>query len=157
MMDAIDMMRLQLARDISRQSMDPVTRVGCIIVGPQGSALGANGLARGVHARPERLERPAKYDALIHAEIRAIAHAAREGVSLRGSTAYVWLAPSETSSVRGGVCARCAAALIEVGVIRLVMGARGEGGRYGFDLAREMLREAGVVVEALEDENERLS
>ena len=65
---------LELADHIAGWSKDPSRGVGAVIVGPnkQILATGYNGLPRGVDDRPERLERPAKYDLIVHAEMNAI-------------------------------------------------------------------------------------
>ena len=86
---------LELADHIAGWSKDPSRGVGAVIVGPnkQILATGYNGLPRGVDDRPERLERPAKYDLIVHAEMNAIVHCARDGISPVNATIYVTFMP----------------------------------------------------------------
>ena len=81
---------LELTDVIARWSKDPSRGVGAVIVSPsrQIVATGFNGLPRGIEDRPERLERPVKYDLIVHAEMNAIVQCARNGVTPVGSTIY---------------------------------------------------------------------
>ena len=65
---------LELTTVIAGWSKDPSRGVGSVIVSPdrQIIATGFNGLPRGVEDLPERLERPTKYDLIVHAEMNAI-------------------------------------------------------------------------------------
>lgn len=107
---------LQLALEIAGWSKDTSSRFGCVIVGPdkQIRATGFNGIPRGVEddweTHPERYTRPRKYHWSEHAERNAIYNAARDGVSLAGSTLYV----------NGRPCADCARAIIQTGIVRVV-------------------------------------
>jgi dCMP deaminase len=69
-----------------------------------------------------------------HAEMNALAQAAKHGVSLDGSTAYVTNLP----------CTTCAKALIAAGVVRVVVFSD-----YHGTLAEKFLGEAGVVLDRL--------
>ncbi|MFM8818110.1 MAG: hypothetical protein ACKOHI_09640, partial [Phycisphaerales bacterium] len=86
---------LELASSIATWSKDPSRGVGAVIVSParQVVATGFNGLPRGVEDRPERLERPVKYDLVCHAELNAIIQGARNGVSPVGATIYTSFSP----------------------------------------------------------------
>jgi len=131
------------ARHAALKSKDPSTQVGCVIVGPDGEirATGYNGIPRGVRDLPERLERPAKYLWVSHAEENAVAHAARVGVSLKGCAAYVTHHP----------CSRCARTLIQSGVSAVRVGpAVTSMPAEEFDTARVMFGEAGVTVERVD-------
>lgn len=70
----------------------------------------------------------------VHAEINAIAFAARHGIATEGSTLYSLLAP----------CYDCAKAIINCGIVRLV---------YGFDYRDirgiNLLRNGKIVVDKL--------
>lgn len=125
-----------LALAVSSKSKD-TTKVGCVIVGVDNEILstGWNGFPRGVAQCKLREERPAKYDWTIHAECNAIANAARSGVSLKGSTAYVTHCP----------CKGCAGMLIQAGIKRVVA-AEGSlvGTDFGLDIAKTMFQEAGI-------------
>jgi dCMP deaminase len=103
---------LELADCIAAWSKDPSRGVGCVIVSPskQIVSTGFNGLPRGVEDRPERLERPAKYDLVCHAEVNAIVQCARNGVSPIGCTLYSTFFP----------CIQCALVIIQSGIVEVV-------------------------------------
>lgn len=97
---------------LAETSPDTSTQNGAILVGEAGLpfARGTNTFTRGAIVSPERLERPAKYSFIEHAERNAIYDAARKGVSTQDLTmACVWAA-----------CADCARAIVQAGVTRLV-------------------------------------
>lgn len=130
---------MEMAELVASKSKDPATKVGCVIVASDQvvAATGYNGIPRGVEDKPERMERPAKYLWTSHAEENAVAHAARTGVSLKGSTAFVTHKP----------CCRCARMLIQAGVVEVVVG---DGTTSmpieEFHTSDVMLKEAGVKV-----------
>lgn len=103
---------LELADCIAAWSKDPARGVGCVIVSPskQIVSTGFNGLPRGIEDRPERLERPVKYDLVCHAEMNAIVQCARNGVSPIGCTLYSSFFP----------CIHCALTIIQAGITSLV-------------------------------------
>jgi dCMP deaminase len=104
---------LDLAEQVSRRSPDPHTKHGCILVDADHRVIstGYNGPVSGLPHDLISLERPAKYDWLIHAEDNAVAFARCD---LRGATAYV----------TGTPCAACFRRLLQVGVRRIVQGDR---------------------------------
>lgn len=122
------------------KSKDPSTEVGCAIFGEDGEmrSTGFNGIPRGVNDKEERMERPAKYTWMSHAEENAVAHAARVGVSLKGCDVYVTHQP----------CARCARLLIQAGVASVTVGtghlAMKNHSPQEFEDAVTMFTEAGV-------------
>jgi dCMP deaminase len=133
-----------LSQLVSSWSKDPSTQVGAAIVDAKNRvvALGFNGLPRTVADdaailanRDERLRRT------IHAEENALLFATR---SVENCTIYVTHPP----------CARCAAKLIQAGVMRVVsakpLSAFSE--RWGDDVrsSTSMFAEAGVSFEILE-------
>lgn len=96
----------------SKHSHDPVTKLGAILVNKDRMVIGqgTNSLPDGVAIDPSRLERPAKYDFMIHAEQNAIANAARQGHATAQSTLYCpWAA-----------CTFCARMIIQSGISKLV-------------------------------------
>lgn len=94
-------------------------------------------MPRGVSDLPERMERPAKYLWTSHAEENAIAHAARSGARLKGCTLYVTHRP----------CCRCARAIIQSGIIAVVVGdGQTSMPAEEFEVAMLMFQEAGVTV-----------
>jgi dCMP deaminase len=103
---------LQLADQIATWSKDPSRGVGAVIVSParQIVATGFNGLPRGFADLPERLQRPVKYDLVVHAELNAIIQCGRNGVSATGCTMYTSFAP----------CVQCSLAVAQSGIARVV-------------------------------------
>jgi dCMP deaminase len=132
------------------------TEVGCIIVSRdrRPKSQGYNGLPSGVDERIiARYERPEKYLWMEHAERNAIFSAARAGSKLDGCTMYVNWFP----------CAPCARAIIQAGIAVLICDAKRTRERkddpqwkHEFEVAAEMLEEAGVVVNYWEEVDEEL-
>lgn len=129
---------LSLAQTVAQWSKDPTTKVGAVAVASSKQILetGFNGLPRGVHDLPERMERPAKYIWTAHAEENLVAHAARK--VLEGSTVYVTHL----------CCNACARMLINAGVAKVVVGS-GQTSMplEQFEAALAMFEEAGVELE----------
>lgn len=103
---------LSLCDAVAQKSKDRSTSVGCIICGQDHSVkcMGYNGFPRGCDdEREDWHQRPKKYLMTAHAELNAVAAAARNGTSLMGCKAYVSLAP----------CAACTLALIQAGVVEI--------------------------------------
>ncbi len=122
-------------------SKDPSTKVGAVAVRNRRIlAQGYNGLPAGVSDSEARLmDRETRLAMTVHAEANCICHAANNGVSLIGSTIYVW--PLMT-------CSHCASLLIQAGIVKVVVPNFVELQRWqdSFDLARTMFIEAGVSV-----------
>lgn len=128
-----------------RESPDPRTRVGCIIVGTDRivRCQACNTYPIGVRDDvQERAEPPLKYIWMEHAERNAIYLAARRGVSTEGCTMFVELTP----------CVECARAIIQAGIVQVVINqeraAEYRGDRYSGEhsTAVAMLAEAGIAV-----------
>lgn len=132
---------LELAACTARWSKDPSRGVGCVIVDDrrQVCSTGFNGLPRGIEDRPDRYERPTKYELVCHAEMNAIIQCARNGVSPVGATLYSTFSP----------CVHCALAIIQAGVARVVTWESDEAGdaHWRESLAKSiaLFREAGIV------------
>tara|TARA_B100000959_G_C14883777_1_gene583702 strand:- start:41 stop:484 length:444 start_codon:yes stop_codon:yes gene_type:complete len=103
---------LSLADSIATWSKDPSRGVGAVIVSPmrQVLATGYNGLPRGFEDHDERLQRPVKYDLIVHAEMNAIIQCARNGVSPVGATIYSSFSP----------CIHCSLAIAQAGITKVV-------------------------------------
>ncbi len=103
---------LELTDVIARWSKDPSRGVGALIVSPsrQIMATGFNGLPRGFEDTPDRLQRPNKYDFVVHAELNALIQCARNGVSPIGATIYSSFSP----------CVNCAIAIVQAGIARVI-------------------------------------
>lgn len=136
---------LELAAHISGWSKDPSTKVGCVVVGEDREirSTGFNGFPRGIEDDSGRLaDRSQKYPLICHAEENAIMHAARIGVSLKGSSAYVTWPP----------CSRCARSLIQAGVSEIVYPAGidiPERWQEDFSISLGMMEEAGLSVRSV--------
>jgi dCMP deaminase len=127
------------------ESHDPRTKIGCLIVAPDGSirCAACNDYPRGIaHVGGERSEAPVKYIWFEHAERNAIYQAARMGFSTEGCTMFVELTP----------CIECSRAIIQAGITHLVVNqersSEYQGAQYSGELpvALAMLAEAGIVV-----------
>jgi len=141
-----DVYFLKMADLVATRSKDPSTQVGCVIVNDEKQVLstGYNGMPPGVKETPELWERPTKYDFVVHAEENAVVRAARFGVALNGSTAYVTMFP----------CHECAKTLITAGVRRVVLWWHGhprlgypkDGWEKSFEKSDQSFRMAGIDV-----------
>ena len=136
---------LQLADCIATWSKDPSRGVGCVIVSQarQVCSTGFNGLPRGLEDRPDRLERPAKYDLVCHAEINAIVQCARNGVSTVDTTLYSTFFP----------CVQCSLAIVQAGISRVVSYEFTTGDEHwsgSIDKSIQVFDEAGVIHERLQ-------
>ena len=90
-------------------SKDPHTQVAAIIVACDSFQIlstGFNGLCRKIAETPERWTRPEKYRWCCHAEMNAVANAARSGVKIEGAICVVTMFP----------CVECCKILIQSGI-----------------------------------------
>ena len=128
---------LALAKHVATWSKDS-TQVGAVAVDESKRIIetGYNGVPRGVQDDPARLQRPAKYLWVAHAEENLVSHAARQ--TLEGTTVYVTHL----------CCSKCARMLVNAGVSKVVCG---DGStsmpKAEFDVAIQMFKEAGVILE----------
>jgi dCMP deaminase len=105
---------LRICQVVGARSKDPNTQLGCVIVGPAHEirSTGYNSFPRGIRDDvPERLERPAKYLWMEHAERNAICNAARAGTATEACTIYVEIMP----------CMDCARAIVQAGITQVVV------------------------------------
>jgi dCMP deaminase len=106
---------MELAKAVASWSKDPSKKIGAVAIGSKGQVLaqGFNGFPRGIDDNDERLnDRETKYKYVVHAEMNLIYNATFNGISLDGSTVYVYGLP---------ICSECAKGLIQVGVKQVVM------------------------------------
>ncbi len=134
---------MDITRLVATRSTCLRRQVGAILVkGRNILATGYNGVPSGItHCDVEgclrvRLNVPSgeRHELCrgLHAEQNAIIQAARHGVNIDGATLYCTTMP----------CIICTKMIINAGIAKVVYG---EG--YTDDLAREMIREAAIVVE----------
>tara|TARA_B100001094_G_scaffold234617_1_gene229598 strand:+ start:3792 stop:4205 length:414 start_codon:yes stop_codon:yes gene_type:complete len=104
---------MNVAKEVASWSKDPSKKIGCIAVKDRRTiATGFNGFPRGISDMQERLEdRDLKYRYVVHAEMNCIYNASYHGVSLDGSTFYIYGLP---------VCSECGKGIIQVGAKRVV-------------------------------------
>lgn len=127
----------------AQRSKDPSTQVGAAIIDSDGHILmtGFNGFPAGVIETPERWERPAKYERVVHAEMNAIGHCAKKGISTDGTTLHCTHFPCNAAG--------CARLIITAGIIHIVAGQPPHGWDEDHDISKEMFREAGVTWELI--------
>jgi|TARA_B110000483_G_scaffold156660_1_gene186033 dCMP deaminase len=131
---------LELAKLIGSWSKDPSRKIGAVAIGEHGEVLaqGYNGFPRGIDDAPSRYhDRPTKLKYVVHAEMNVIYNASLNGVSLFGSTMYVYGLP---------VCSDCAKGIIQSGVSHVIMNDQEipEDWKESADLTFDMFTEAGV-------------
>lgn len=110
-MEKWDVRFCELAKFVSEWSKDPRSKVGAVVCSGRGGdiSIGYNGFPMGVEDSAERLDdQEVKLELVVHAEQNALIAA---GTRAQGSTIYVWGKP---------ICARCAGAIIQAGVKRVV-------------------------------------
>jgi dCMP deaminase len=136
---------MRVAREISSWSKDPSKQIGAVAVNDDRRILatGYNGFPKGIEDIPERYEdRSIKYDLVVHAEMNCIYNATFNGISLKGSTLYVYGLP---------VCHDCAKGIIQVGINRIVMEDIPQKWLDSFEKSRRMFDESGVLVDFMND------
>jgi dCMP deaminase len=140
---------LRVAREVATWSKDPSTQVGCVLVREKKVlSTGYNGFPKNISDDLNRLiDREQKYEITVHAEVNAVTSAALHGVSTEGATAYVTFNP----------CSRCAAVLINAGVVSVFSdGSANIPDRWlkNFILASKLLAEAGVEYQTIDPSSE---
>ena len=125
-----------------KYSNDPSTQNGAVLVHSSGGIIigASNGISSKLENKPERWERPQKYDYVEHAERNVIYKSAQKGIATNGLFMFC---PFFS-------CPDCARAIIHSGISKVV------GHKQFFNLADdrwrepvktgiEMLREAGII------------
>ena len=140
-LDKWDCRFMGIAREVSKWSHDPGTKVGCVLVLEKRIlSVGFNGFPQNLSDSLELYkDREYKLAVTVHAEANAILNAAKNGAKTQSCTAYVTFPP----------CSQCAAALIQAGVAKVVCPDpvnAPERWKASFKLANEMLFQAGVNV-----------
>ena len=99
---------LRAAYNIAKNSPDPSTKVGAVILHPTGGMYGWNHIPPGV--KIDLTDRVLKYKVIAHAERHAIFNAAKNGIALKDTTLICpW-----------ACCADCAIAIVLSGIRRVV-------------------------------------
>jgi dCMP deaminase len=137
-----DLRFLTLAQHVSTWSKDPSTKCGAVIVRPNRTiaSLGYNGFPRGVDDSPETYaDRETKYSRVVHAEMNAILSCTERP---QGYTIYTF------SNGWGPACDRCAAHIVQAGLVRIVYDEAPTPERASDSIIRSLLilAEAGVEI-----------
>jgi len=142
--ESLDYIYMQTALLHASMSKAVRAKVGSCLVTTQGVCLtGYNGTATGMDNTcevlvPDSILRQqvlvTKPDVL-HSELNCLMKAAREGVSVLGSTLYVTLSP----------CIQCSAMMIQAGIQRVVYLQQ-----YRDTKGLDLLNQAGIIVNKLE-------
>ena len=145
-MNKWDIRFMKLARELSTWSKDPSRKIGAVAIGENRRILstGYNGFPSNIEDSIERLnDRQEKYKYVIHAEKNCIYNACLNGISLQGSSLYVWGLP---------VCSECAKGVIQVGISKVYYGHVNDD-EYddaywtkSFLITKSMFEEAGIEV-----------
>jgi dCMP deaminase len=133
---------MRLAKEISTWSKDPRKKIGAVVVGHKGQVLsqGYNGFPRKVKDIDARYnDREVKRKFVIHAEMNCIYNASLTGVSLEGSSMFIYGLPP---------CSECAKGIIQSGVSKVFyyFSPDEDSTRWeeSFKLSRVMFDEVGV-------------
>ena len=132
---------LDLAKNIASWSKDPSKKIGAVAIGSKGQVLsqGYNGFPRGIKDHGDRLtNREEKYKYVVHGEMNCIYNACHNGVSLEGSTLYVYGLP---------VCSECAKGVIQVGIQKVIMQYEDAVPTWeeSYKTTQQMFLEAGII------------
>uniref|UniRef100_A0A6C0LYZ3 CMP/dCMP-type deaminase domain-containing protein n=1 Tax=viral metagenome TaxID=1070528 RepID=A0A6C0LYZ3_9ZZZZ len=128
-------------------SKDPSTKVAAIILAPDSHQIlstGFNGICRNLKETPERWTRPTKYKWVAHAEMNAVANAARGGIKIENSICVVTLYP----------CVECCKVLIQSGIQTIITEKIDKtDSKWDFNISAEMFQEAGLTVIEIDGES----
>ena len=139
----LDKVYRSCAESIATLSHAVRKKVGCVLVTPENVMLSSyNGTPSGWDNRCEDVHETEPFEYLvtkntvIHAELNAILHAARQGVSVKGATLYTTLS----------CCTACSAMIAQAGVKRVVFKQD-----YRDMSGVQLLKQHGIIVEQLID------
>ena len=139
---------MTIAYLIGMKSKDPSTRVGAVIVTASNEIIstGYNGLPRNINDKLVRYtDKSYKYLSLNHAEENAILHCAKNGILVKGCSMFTPWIP----------CARCAKAIIQVGITRIIYDTNFPGNNIknqhnswlqSINISLELLAEANIRI-----------
>ena len=133
---------LKLAKYQADLFSKDTTKVGCIFIDKDNYSIlscGYNGFIRGAPEPYERWERPEKYQYVLHGEMNSITNAARCGIKLDESIAFVTMFP----------CNDCMKALLQVGISTLVSiepNLKDSKWSESFKISQIMLNESNIKV-----------
>ena len=137
---------LNIAKEVSSWSKDPSKKVGSVAIDSQRNILsvGYNGFPRNIEDSQDKyLDPETKANLVVHSEANLIYNASFNGISLKGSTLYVYGLP---------VCSECAKAIAQVGIIRIVTpsyDAIPDKWKKSNKLSIELFKELGIDYECI--------
>lgn len=136
----VNRLAIDICQIAAKQSKDSDTQVGAVLFdGDNPVSIGYNGIARGVKDLPWRLNRPEKYNWMVHAEMNCITNAARNGVKTLGTTLYVNRYP----------CLSCASAIVNAGIKKIYVTEAERSLSSRCDVSEVIFEESGIEVEQL--------
>lgn len=128
---------MEAARSFALLSYAQRKKVGAVVITPQDVVLYSwNGRVAGGDNQCEIEGQDVTRPDVLHAEANIVSKAAREGISLKGSTIVVTLSP----------CLACAMQMYQSGVLRVIYDED-----YRITEGIDFLREQGVQIEKYED------
>lgn len=141
MKDKWDRRFISLAEFISKWSLDPSTKVGCVIVDKKNriKSLGYNGFPRGIKDDERLNNRDIKYSIICHSEVNGILFAQTD---LTDCIIYTYpFMP----------CSKCSSMIIQAGITRVVAPySDNERWIEDFKLSCEILNEVGIEISILD-------
>jgi len=150
-----DQLMLEICLRTARNSLDPSTGVGALIV-PLGPTAPlrcfVNGFPRFVPHNIQTVDRDTKLKYVVHAEMWALANAAKCGLSTNGATMYI--ACCGADGIWGGPpCVRCVLHCLTAGIEHFVSYAQNTiPSRWHADLAESLtfIERAGATFRTVE-------
>lgn len=137
----LDKVYMSMAESIATLSKARRNKVGCVLATPENVMLSSyNGTPSGWDNRCEDVHETELFEHLVtkptvvHAELNAILHAARQGVSVKGATLYTTLS----------CCTACSAMIAQAVVKRIVY-----KDEYRDSSGINLLKGRGIIVEQL--------
>jgi deoxycytidylate deaminase len=141
------------ARYAAQLSLDPSTRVGAVLVRLTGSIRACNRIPQRLARDLSSMSRNEKYGVVVHAEMAALATAARSGFITEGSVLYLASYDVSTGIYWGSApCCNCTKHLLEAGIRKVVtVKSTFKNPRWELDTdeAERWLREARVEFKEL--------
>lgn len=131
------------AKQVSAWSKDPSTKIGAVFVNEEKHrelSAGYNGFPRGIKDDNRLNDRELKYKMIVHAEMNAIFSAVNNGVSLEGSSLFVWGLP---------ICSECAKGVMQIGAKKVYVKEEFvsvERWRESWELSQNLFKEANIKV-----------
>jgi len=141
-----DLYYMRLAREASRMSKDPSSKIGAVLVkNRRVIATGYNGFPPGIADNSRLNDRSIKYELVVHAEMNTLLQAGRDA---NGATLYMY-------GFESPPCRNCTKHVIAAGVVRVVGCGKAIPARWQDDLglAAATLQEAEIPLSLISMED----